>query len=129
MSGYNVVLATKSYGTTIPDWVLALAAECDRSSQVQAARRIGYSPSAVNCVLKRAYQGATSRIQQVVEDRLMQAMLECPFFGPLLRSRCHEILEGLGPAAVRRSCRVCIHNPGRKISMQHAKGESHEAKN
>ncbi|MBF0273455.1 MAG: hypothetical protein HQL98_15510 [Magnetococcales bacterium] len=128
MSGHNASLVVRSWGATAPAWVLALAAECDRSSQVQAARRIGYSPSAVNCVLKKAYQGATHRIQQVVEDRLMQAEVACPFFGQLLRTRCQEILAGQGSTSVRRSCRVCKNNPSRRILNEQATGGVHEAK-
>ncbi|MEO5332134.1 MAG: hypothetical protein H7839_08935 [Magnetococcus sp. YQC-5] len=127
MNGRNATMALENWGESIPAWVLALAQECDRTSQVQAAKAIGYSPAAVNTVLKQVYQGDTSRIQRATEDCLMHAEVDCPFYGRLLRTRCQEALAGLGPSAVKRSCRVCKNNPGRKWPTQHSKGDVCEA--
>lgn len=114
MNGRNLLVARASWGEAIPEWVVALAGACDRDNQTRVAQRLGYSPSAVNSILKRSYKGNSKHIQRAVEDGLMQAEVMCPFFGVLLRARCDAYRSGMGLAVVRRSCRGCQHNTSRQ---------------
>ena len=53
--------ATTAWGRTAPDWIIALAEECDRTSQRRAAERISYSPAAVNQILSKTYKAGLKR--------------------------------------------------------------------
>ncbi|MBM2032402.1 hypothetical protein JQW49_14265 [Sulfitobacter pseudonitzschiae] len=54
MSG-PVEIAQKAWGDELPDWVLALAEACARTSQNRVAEDLGRSASLVSNVLRRKY--------------------------------------------------------------------------
>lgn len=82
--------ATEAWGEALPDWVTVLAEECDATSQAATARRIGYSPAVVNTVLKAAYKGDVSAVEQAVKGALLDATVNCPVAGPLAAHVCLE---------------------------------------
>ncbi len=85
----NVNRAIRAWGLSLPDWVKVLAQKCDeRQSQVQVARELDISSSAVNQVLGRAYGGRLERLETKVRGTYMQAVVACPVLGELSTRDC-----------------------------------------
>lgn len=85
-----IAKVTAAWGTP-PDWVMALAEECDRSTQSAVARRLGVSAGLVSGVLAGTYGrkgGDMQRIEEIVRGALMGAQVICPVMGELTRDRC-----------------------------------------
>lgn len=66
-----------AYGNSV-DWLGALRAEVERSSQVRAAQRIGLSPATVSQVLSGQYKADAQRIARRVRGALLGETVECP---------------------------------------------------
>lgn len=107
-------IVKESWGDSIPGWVMNLAQECDRSSQSQAAKKIGRSASLVNQVLKNKYNGSLSSIQERCEAAL-SCEVECPIMGLISGTKCLATQEmpyqPYNHVVVRqfRACRNCPH--------------------
>lgn len=71
-----------------PEWIIALAEECDRTSQRQVAQRVGYSAGAVNQVLAAKYKAPLRNIQKAVRGAFLSATVLCPVVGELAADRC-----------------------------------------
>lgn len=71
-----------------PDWIEALAQECDRTSQNKAAARLGYTPGAISAVLRGKYGASTGSIEQTVRGALMAETLDCPALGEIGKQTC-----------------------------------------
>lgn len=105
--------ALAHWGTAAPAWVLKLAAFCDGSSQVKAARKIGYSPALVNKVLKNAYTGDLLAVEERVTRGLSDDTVSCPVLGDISGSACLDWQGkpycGANHHLVRmyRACRNC----------------------
>lgn len=84
----NLDRVARLWGAKPPDWIAALAAECDRTSQGQCATRLGISSAAVNQVLGHAYKGRLDRIEQRVRGELMRETVVCPVLGEISRRDC-----------------------------------------
>lgn len=82
--------ANAGWGAAVPDWVVALAEECDRTSQRRAATRIGYSPAAVNQILSGTYKAGLSAIEAAIRGRLMGEIVVCPVLGEITRGTCFD---------------------------------------
>lgn len=80
--------ARQAWGANPPDWIVALAAECDRATQTQVGAALGCSPSAVNQVLSRSYQGRMDRFESKVRGRYMKATVPCPVLGDISTNDC-----------------------------------------
>lgn len=99
-----------------PDWIVALAEACDRTSQRQAAEAIGYSASAVSTVLRARYPGDVGRVESAVRGAFMAATVDCPVLGEIPTTRClHEQVQpyaATNHVRVRlyRACPSCRHN-------------------
>ena len=99
------------------EWIEELRAECERTSQAAAGRRIGYSASTVNQVLKGTYGGDLESVKQAVLGALMGQTVECPVIGEIPRHRCIEHQRRASrPAATNpmrvqlaQACPVCTH--------------------
>jgi len=117
MTGKNRAAAAAAWPAPPPDWVLRLADEADRTSQVRAGERIGLSPSAVNAVIRNRYGASTGRVEQVVRGQLMDAKVACPELGDLAVDQCQEHQDRAGSwrdtgsfrVRMRRACRACPH--------------------
>ena len=75
--------AREAWGACLPDWVERLAEHADASSQSKVGKRIGYSGSVVNAVLKRRYTGDLGAVEKAVRGALMQDTLMCPVAGEI----------------------------------------------
>lgn len=111
----NLAMARRAWGAAMPDWIAALARECDATSQARAGRHLGISGSTVNTVLQNKYPASTERIAQMVRGKLMAATVECPVLGELPTDLCVEWQEKAGKffdtGQLRRrmyaACRAC----------------------
>lgn len=80
--------AIASHGDPTPDWLLELARVTDAEGLGGAAKRIGYSKSAISNVLNGKYPGDVTRVASMVRGALMAEMVECPVIGTIGRDRC-----------------------------------------
>lgn len=76
-----VDVAREAWGENLPDWVEALAKECDRTSQRKAAQRINYSAGAVNTILRNRYNARTDGIETAIRGELMSETVNCHHIG------------------------------------------------
>lgn len=90
-AGSSQTAATKvaaSWGPSPPDWVAALAAECDQTSQNKAAARIGVSSAVVSQVLAAKYPGNLAAVADKVRASLLAQTVDCPAMGVMDLSVC-----------------------------------------
>lgn len=118
-SGSATETARKCWGDDLPEWVGALAAACDASSQAAVARRLlkdggsAYSAAAVSTVLSRTYNANLTAIERAVRTAL-GLETDCPHLGrPISFADCDRHSSGIGsaasPMAMRqwRACQGC----------------------
>lgn len=86
----NLALARAAWGKALPDWVEALARECDATSQNRAGQRFGISGSTVSTVLANKYPAGLDRIASRVRGHLLDATVPCPVLGDLPSDLCQE---------------------------------------
>ncbi len=73
-----------------PEWVVALAIECDGTSQSAVARKMSRSPALVNQVLKNNYKGDLKAVEELVSGLFMNGTVTCPALGELPSNQCQE---------------------------------------
>jgi hypothetical protein len=83
-----VAKARAAYGDALPDWVEELAVEATNTSQVLAAKKIGYSSSLLSHVFAATYSGDIGRVEAKVRGALMGATVICPILGEIGRNVC-----------------------------------------
>lgn len=113
-TGQNVLMVRRKWGAHPPEWILALAEECDRSSQGKTAARLGIkSPAIVNQALQNKYTGRMDRLEERVRGELMNKVLACPVLGEISSRRCldEQARPFVSSNALRlrllRACAVC----------------------
>ncbi|MGH1416869.1 MAG: hypothetical protein ACRBB0_25520 [Pelagimonas sp.] len=114
----NLDNARAAYGDTLPDWVEALARECDRTSGNRTAKTLGYSASAISNVIHNQYKAATGTIEQAVRGALMKETVTCPMIGEIGKDKCLHWRKQAkldAPAntlhvRMSRACTRCPHN-------------------
>lgn len=117
-TGRNRAIALERWGSGAPDWVLALADECDRTSQNRAGLRLGVTGSLINQVLRAAYKGRLDRIETRVRGELMRQTVACPVLGEISSRQCLDEQSRPRAAtnplrvALYQACRACPHNGG-----------------
>ncbi len=82
--------ARAAWGEDLPDWIEALARECDASSQSKIAARLGRSPALVSQVLRRKYAADLAGVEQVFRGVFEQLTVECPSLGELPANACRD---------------------------------------
>ena len=90
--------AREAWGGELPQWVEALARECDAHGQRATAARVGYSQTVVNHVLSAKYgqtgettaRGKLSAVEMAVRGTLLQQSVTCPLLGEIPADRCNE---------------------------------------
>ncbi len=108
-------VARAAWGAAIPDWVLALAQECERASQSQVAKRIGRSTTLVSQVLHSKYPGDLEAVQELFDGAYRSVVTDCPELGTLPANECREWREksrkfvNINSLRVRmyRACSAC----------------------
>ena len=112
----TVMRATHAWGDVVPDWVLILAEECDRSSQKSVASFFGFFCAVVNQVLSGRNSSDMGAVEQAVKGALMHATVACPVAGELEMHICLEYqrlpFAATNPqrVALFKACRGCQHN-------------------
>jgi len=115
MSRHTLDEAHKAWGEAIPDWIVALADECDRGGQGATARRIGVSKTTINEVVRRRYKARLGNVEQKVRGALMGTTVVCPVLGEIGVDLCLENqkrpFSAANPVRVQlhRSCPTCPH--------------------
>lgn len=101
----------------VPDWVAELAGLADREGLRTAAKRVGYSPSAISTVINGYYRGDLVRVEEIVRGALMGDAVDCPVLGEIGRDQCLAwqkkpfAATSSARAAVYRACRGgCPHS-------------------
>lgn len=106
--------AREAWGRDLPDWVKALAEECDRTSQAAASKQLKLSTSTINQVLGRRYKADLGKIEAAVRGRFLHESLVCPVLGEIKKDRC--VAEQKRPFTPTNAMRVrlwrtCPHCP------------------
>jgi hypothetical protein len=110
----SAVLAT----TSEADWIAALRAACEASSQARVAEALrqadGYpSPAIINQVLGGRYGHPTDRLAALVRGVYLAATVPCPVLGDIRLDHCqaHQRAPFLAGSPLRvtlaRACRSC----------------------
>jgi hypothetical protein len=86
------------------DWLEALREACEKTTQTQVAKLIGYVPSVISQVLRGSYRGKTTKIEAAVRGALMGETVACPILGENPRSTC--IAEQRKPAMASSPIRI-----------------------
>lgn len=89
-SSAELARARAAWGSGAPDWIMALAAACDRKGLTAVAEELGVHASLVNAVLCDRYAGDLSRIAYEVRGKIIAAPVDCPEHGKLPAERCRE---------------------------------------
>lgn len=108
----------RAWGASPPDWIVALAAACDRSTQGAVARELGCSSAVVNQLLGRSYNGRLDRYESRVRGQFMKATVPCPVLGEIStldcadnQARVRASFRATNPlrVALRKACPSCPH--------------------
>ena len=75
---------------TQPDSLQLLRGACEETSQAEVARKLGYSPSAINQVLKGTYPDPQKILSLVEQVYSQSATINCPIVGPITPGKCVE---------------------------------------
>lgn len=95
------------------DWIVALAAQCELSSQGKVAKRLGVSAAMVNQAIKGAYRGNLARLEERVRGEFMQKVVQCSVLGRISARRCQDeqahpfSTESRLAVALYQACRRC----------------------
>ncbi|MBF0094907.1 MAG: LacI family transcriptional regulator [Alphaproteobacteria bacterium] len=100
----------------MPDWLTLLRDEVGRSNITQAAKKLGYSRTAVSQALSGTYGAGTSRLSAKVI--LVLGRVSCPGAGREVSPvECRELRSRPMPTGNRnafrswQACRTCPHRP------------------
>lgn len=113
----SLIKAQRCWNEAAPDWIVALAIECDRTSQRRAARRLGISESTINRALSNSYGASLASIEEKVRGSLMGKEVTCPVLGLIGADRCQR--EQRMPKTFSSPIRVRLHKACRS-GCQHS---------
>jgi len=105
--------ALRAWGANPPDWIVALADACDKTTQGKAARDLGISAAVVNQVLGPVYKGRMDRVETRVRGEYMKAVVTCPVLGPISTRDCLAYQQAKFRAtnplrvALHKTCPTC----------------------
>jgi len=102
---------------TTTDRMQLLRDKCAELGQAEVARRLDYSPSAINQALQGKYQGALDNLLTRVEEIFGCTTVMCPILGEISLRKCSENRKrpfaATNPLRVQlyRQCRKCGGRP------------------
>nr|WP_298099696.1 transcriptional regulator [uncultured Shinella sp.] len=82
--------AATAWNDAAPDWIVALAEACSKSSQSAVAKKVGYSAPTLSAVLGNAYKGNMAKVEEAVRWQLIGETVPCPVLGTLRKTECLE---------------------------------------
>ena len=77
-------------GRVMTDSMVLLRKAVEESGQAAVARRLNYSPSAINQALKGTYGGSLDNLLQRVAETYGDGTVHCPVMGEIPLRRCAE---------------------------------------
>lgn len=69
-------------------WLDVLREQCEKRSQAQVSKMLGYSPAVINQVLKQAYKGNLNKVEMAVKGCFMAQTVSCPVLGEIQHHHC-----------------------------------------
>lgn len=85
-----VAKAFQAWNGAAPDWIVALAEACSKSTQSAVARKVGYSAPTISAVLGNAYKGNMAKVEEAVRWQLIGETVACPHLGTIRKTECQE---------------------------------------
>ena len=85
-----VAKASTAWNGAAPDWIVALAEACSKSSQSAVAKKVGYSAPTISAVLGNSYRGDMNRVETMVRGALIGETVPCPALGTMPKNECLE---------------------------------------
>lgn len=113
LDGLNRLVILRKWGAKPPQWIVALAEECDRTSQGKAAALLNVSPTMVNQALQNCYAGRLDRLEERVRGEFLRETVACPVLGDMSKRDCMDHqgrkYTPTNPMRVKlhRACRTC----------------------
>lgn len=105
--------ARAAWGNAMPDWIEALAEECDRTSLRKTGAGIGLSPATLSLLVNNKYAPRPlARVEKTVRAGLSPGSVQCPVLGRVCRHRCRS--EQGAPLNVHDPVRLQIYRACRK---------------
>ncbi|GFO67915.1 hypothetical protein GMLC_14940 [Geomonas limicola] len=98
---------------TQPDRMELLRSRCADLGQAEVARRLKYSPSAINQALKGTYKGDLFNLLTRVEEVFGSTIVDCPCLGKITLGKCAAnrrlpfITVNPARVALWTACRAC----------------------
>lgn len=107
--------AREGWGTPPPEWVEALVAACDATSQGKVAKRLGVSTTLVSQAISNSYQAPLDGTEMRVRAIYLTGDVTCPGLGTITSEEClrqRDTVRAGGPtnplrARMRRECTRC----------------------
>lgn len=102
---------------TTEDRMKLLREMCDKHSQAEVARRLGYKPSTICQILSGEYGGNPGRVLTRCEEVYGSSVIECPYLGEISMGKCAEMRKrpaaAVNPDWVKmlRRCKKCGGKP------------------
>jgi hypothetical protein len=91
MSGTDFLSnARLGWGETPPDWIVALAEACMRSSATEVGKRLDYSVAVITSVVRNNYRGSLAKVEAKVRGAYLGELVDCPALGEIERDRCEQ---------------------------------------
>lgn len=105
--------AKAAWGSAMPDWVEALAEECDRTSVRKTGASIGLSPATVSLLVNNKYAPRPlAGVEKTIRSRLHLNSIHCPVLGRICFQRCRS--EQAAPLNVHDPVRLRVYKACRK---------------
>lgn len=110
--------ARDAWGEALPDWVLGIAFECNKSSQSKVAKQLGVSVTQVSQVVGNKYGGSLVGIETAYRGFFGSESVLCPVLGKLAVDKCQSWSKRAPTlksnnrlnTLIRRACENCAHN-------------------
>lgn len=110
--------AWRSMGEKVPEYILALASDCNRHSLSIVGHKVGYSGSTLSTILGGNYNGNMAKVEDKLSAIYFAQVIVCPVLGDLKRHKCLENQDrpfratSAHRARLYHACRdgACIHS-------------------
>lgn len=111
-----LAIARAAWGAALPDWIEAMAIECEASSQNRVAARMGRSAAMISQVLRAKYPADLAAVEEVFRGVFQEARVQCPALGTLPSNECQDWRRksrsfAPGNPLRLRMFRACAHCP------------------
>jgi len=121
MSGQHLTSARGAWGDDIPDWIVALATECDSIGIRAVALKAGLSKTTVHETVRRTYKARLDNVEQKVRGAFMGKTVDCPVLDEITVDLCLENqkrpFSAANPTrvALHRTCPTCRFNRNARL--------------